>query len=102
MNKVRKSRIYKVGHVQNSTGIGTGDLQEVDMAWLKSPYQQLAEEENKRSTREDIIRQQLGEEENERSTREDIIRDLGSKKTVGIEVATRVQLNAKSRVASIV
>lgn len=81
---VRKSKIFKVGNAQNSIGIGGTDLQEADMAWLDSPYQQ------------------LGEEESNRKTRQSVIRELGSKRSVGIEMATRDQLNAKSRVASMV
>ena len=52
------------------------------MAWLKSPYQPLGEQEYKRSRQTDVIR------------------DMGSKRTVDIEMATWDQLNAKSRVAS--
>ena len=81
---VRKSKIFKVGNAQNSIGIGGSDLQQADMDWLNSPYQQLGEEENKKGARQSVIR------------------DLGSKRSVGIEMATRDQLNAKSRVASMV
>ncbi len=81
---VRKSKIFKVGNVQSSTGISNGGQQEDDMDWLKSPYQK------------------LGEEGYERSGRTDVIRDMGSERTVDIEMATWDQLNAKSRVASMV
>lgn len=81
---VRKSRIFKVGNVQSSTGISSGGQQEDDMEWLKSPYQK------------------LGEEWYEKSGHTDVIRDMGSKRTVDIEMATWDQLNAKSRVASMI
>ena len=55
------------------------------MAWLKSPYQQLGDEARERV-----------------SGGEDVVRDLGSKKTVGVRMASWDQLNAKSRVASMV
>lgn len=54
------------------------------MEWLKSPYQK------------------LGEEWYEKSGHTDVIRDMGSKRTVDIEMATWDQLNAKSRVASMI
>ena len=82
---VRKSRLFRVGSARvSSCGVSGGDPQDVDMAWLKSPYQQLREDGDKR-----------GGEEN-------VVRDLGSRKTVGIRMASRDQLNAKSRVASMV
>ena len=70
--------------MRRSLGIGSGVPQEADMAWLHSPYEQ------------------LGDEGEVRSGEVDVVRDLGSKKTVGIRMASRVQLNAKSRVASMV
>ena len=79
-----KSKIFRIGTAQSSTGISRGDAQEVDMAWLKRPYERMEEEE-------------MG-----KSGRESVIRDLGSKRTVGIETATRHQLYTKSFVASIV
>ena len=81
---VRKSKIFKVGNAQSSIGLSSGGQQEDDKDWLKSPYQK------------------LGEEEYERSGKTDVIRDMGSKRTVDIEMATWDQLNAKSRVASMV
>ena len=73
-----------IGPAQSSTGIGRGGAQEVDLAWLKSPYERMEDEE-------------VG-----KSGRESVVRDLGSKRTVGVETATRHQLYTKSFVASIV
>lgn len=81
---IRKSRIVKVGNAQNSIGISGEGPQEADKVWLKSPHGQ------------------LGDEEGERAVPIDVIRDLGIKKTVDIEMASWDQLNAKSRVASMV
>lgn len=81
---IRKSRIVKVGNAQSSIGISGGAPQKPDTAWLKSPYQQ------------------LGDEEGEKGGPMDVIRDLRVKRTVDIEMATWDQLNAKSRVASMV
>ena len=82
---VRRLKIVKVGNAQTSIGISSGAPQEEeDIAWLKSPYQH------------------LGEEGNYRSEREDVVRDLGTMRTVDIEMATWDQLNARSRVASMV
>ncbi|CAF9928118.1 hypothetical protein IMSHALPRED_007390 [Imshaugia aleurites] len=80
--KVRKSKIFRVGNAQSSTGISSVGPQEDDMAWLKSPYQQ------------------LGEEGSDSNGQKDVVRDLGTKRTVDIEMATWDQINAKSRVAS--
>lgn len=82
---VRRLKIVKVGNAQTSIGISSGAPQEEeDIAWLKSPYQH------------------LGEEGNYRSEREEVVRDLGTMRTVDIEMATWDQLNARSRVASMV
>ncbi|KAF6234091.1 hypothetical protein HO173_007510 [Letharia columbiana] len=82
---VRRLKIVKVGNAQTSIGISSGTPQEEeDIAWLKSPYQH------------------LGEEGNYRSEREDAVRDLGTMRTVDIEMPTWDQLNARSRVASMV
>ena len=79
---VRKSKIFRVGNAQSSTGISSAGPQEDDMAWLKSPCQQ------------------LGDEGCDSNVQKDVVRDLGTKKTVDIEMATWDQINAKSRVAS--
>lgn len=80
---VRKSKIVKLADVQSSTDINSGrPPQEEDMAWLEGPYQR------------------LDEHGNERAEQKDVVRDLGTKRTVDIEMATWDQLNAKSRVAS--
>ena len=86
IQRIRKSRIFKVGSAQSSLGTGSGVVpQDVDMAWLKSPYQQLGDKPGERSVE-----------------RQDVVRDLGSKKAVGVRMASWDQLNAKSRVASMV
>ena len=81
---IRKSKIVKIGNAQSSIGISSGGPQEADMAWLKSPYRQ------------------LDDEGDEKGGPKEVIRNLGIKKTVDIEMATWHQLNAKSRVASMV
>ena len=93
LQTIRKSKIFKLGNVQSSTGIsssssnnnnnnsssGSGGLphEAVDMEFLKSPYEQLGDEESGMSH----------------------VRDLGSKRTVDIEIAARHGLNTKSCVA---
>ncbi len=67
--------------VKNSMGFVSA-VSEVDMDFLKSPYER------------------LGEVEEGKSDGRSVVRDLGSKRTVGIEMASRDQLDAKSRVAS--
>ena len=81
---IRKSKIVKVGNAQSSIGISSGGPQEPDMAWLKSPYRRLEDDGD------------------ERGGPNEVIRDLGIKRTVDVEMATWDQLNAKSRVASMV
>ena len=81
---VRKSKIVKVGYTQSSSGISSEGPKEVDMARLKSPYEQLG----------DVV--------DERGGHIDVVRDMGKKRTVDIEMAPWDQVNAKSRVASMV
>ena len=84
IDKTRHLKITKVGNAQSSTGISNSGTQEEDTAWQKSPYEQLGED---------------GKEEGERK---DVVRDMGSLRKVDIELASWDQLNAKSRVASMV
>ena len=79
---VRKSKIFRVGNAQSSTGFSSAGPQYDDLAWLKSACQQ------------------LGDEGSDSNVQKDVVRDLGTKKTVDIEMATWDQINAKSRVAS--
>ena len=79
---VRRSKIFRVGNAQSSVGISSTCPKEEDMPWPKSPYQQ------------------LGEEESDWNWQKDVVRELGTKKSVDIEMATWDQVNAKSRVAS--
>lgn len=90
LKTIRKSTIFKLGNAQSSTGIssssrsssgGGGPAQEVvEMEFLKSPYQQLGDEERGVS----------------------VWKDLRSKRTVGEEIAARHGLNTKSCRASFV
>ena len=82
---IRKSKIAKLANVQSSTDIdSSGPPQEENMAGLRSPYQRLSENGD------------------ERGEPKDVVRDTGTKRTVDIELETWEQLNAKSRVASMV
>ena len=84
IEKRRRLKITKVRNWQSSTGISSSDTQEEDAAWQKSTYEQ------------------LGEDAHEEGARKDVVRDMGSFRKVDIELASWDQLNAKSRVASMV
>ncbi|CAD6592815.1 MAG: hypothetical protein ASARMPRED_006731 [Alectoria sarmentosa] len=84
IDKTRHLKITKVGNAQSSMGISNSGTQEEDAAWQKSLYEH------------------LGEDGIEDGERKDVVRDMGSLRKVDIELASWDQLNAKSRVASMV
>ena len=82
IKKVRKSRIFKIDNAQST--VDTGPIEEA-MARLKPPHRQVAGIGNDASEGDDVVR-----------------RDLEKKRMVVIKTASFDQLNAKSRVASMV